>query len=333
MATDPITALTEQLAELQSKFTKVSKELVSVREAQRAKPFAQDAVPKPEKFSGARGARSISFSKWRFTIQQFVSIKVPALCSANVTPAEHAMGVALVGSYLDGLALEWFRAQFDAAGNCTIPNISTLLTLLQTRFCPVTEPDRLRTKLFAMKQTHSVLQYANSFVGVVNELRTVGALPDDLTLLHLFVQGLKPGPVQQQVMMHKHTYKNIDETFNAALRYADALFVPNTNFASHNSGPAPMELGSVHAGPKRTPPVFRPRSTSEAGPSRPRPFPHAPESSPLTPDEQAHLRHLQETKAKLTDADKTVLSKAKACWYCRKPGHHASACPDKLKKN
>ena len=255
------------------------------------------------------------------------------------TPADRQ--VSTTGQYLEGSAGTWFQQRTKVRQEKGLSAYGTWQEFRQNfldQYMPTNSEQRARDRLAALKQTTSVRAYVTAFNTeclFVTDLS--GAEKRDK-----FVRGLKPA-VREHIQL-AHIEQDLDVYIKQAERYDDIRYAifrkndhPQRSSAASSSyqGPAPMELGAVHAADSESDSELdlddeqraelaalraAPKPTSKpvpkfkkAGPNtaRPPPKPNRPSSGSNT---------------RLTQEERAYLLANNGCLYCRQLGHWERDC-------
>jgi len=208
--------------------------------------------------------------------------------------------ITLATGLLRGAALAWWRCA-ERAPNTPITWEDFRARMKET-FQPINPVETARDRLARLRQTISVNAYAALFRNITLE---IPGITDD-EKKDRFIRGLKRR-TQEDVRLR--TPATFEQAVQLAVRY-DSLLRPtgwNSNSArdSHstaNNGPTPMELGALSK-------VDYPNGKPPNG------------QHPNGRNRNGHPR--------LTDEMRQQLMKEGKCFYCRKPGHRATNCPEK----
>ncbi len=208
----------------------------------------------------------------------------------------------------------WYRLHLRN-GRVPFASWDAFASALRAQFTEANFLRKTRDRLAQLKQTGSVQRYLHEFSALCLEIPDLA----DGEQLHRFMYGLKPA-IRQQVELHKcstfeeaaTTADTVDQTMYTSAR---GSYIPPTpprrdyrefqRRDSSRSGPTPMEIDALrmHAMQRQN------RAFDSRGSAPP------PMGPRLTPEERARLRD------------------ANACFYCRKPGHMMSECPERAGRN
>jgi hypothetical protein len=275
-------ALQQQVATIQP----LQQQLAVLQQQQQLQqpPPSRNKPARPDSYHGV-GHKGPKIEEWIFKMEQYFALmQVPG--DQQVTYAS---------TLLTGDALEWFRLQrARAANNIPYATWRALVTAMRQQFSVINQAKQARDRLASLHQHTSAQRYAADFISLC--LLIPGISEDEQ--LDRFVRGLKPAIRKEVELKSPATFK---EAVSLAERidslpykgsYSSTPVKPPYR-ASSNSGPTPMELGTMET---------RQNNNRDSGRSR---YPK------LTAAERQHLRNIN------------------GCYYCRKPGHLIQDCPDR----
>ena len=236
-------------------------------------------IPAPSIYDGKRDPDTLR--RWLYDFDNY----------ATFHTLRYQQRVALVPFYLSGSAATWWAARRAAD---EIPLTWNGITdIFKEEFLSKNYVNRLRTKLYNLKQTTSVAAYSIAFRQL---LLNLPAMADDL-VLHLYIQGLKPA-TRLEVEMKEPVDLNTAEV--QALRVDDIRF----NTGQRDTCPTQPPYQGKN-------PQFSLVPTQNINTQR-------PSNNPLP---------------KLTDAERARLRSLGACFKCRQTGHLANQCPSRRNPN
>ena len=254
-------------------------------------------LPKPDNF---RGKPREDVNAWLFSLVLYFSAQTP--------PPGDETKVAYACSLFRDNALAWWMNVFagDAAVDPAL-RVTTSWERFQARVMQYFSPEDAvrsnRDRLHSLTQTKSVADYTYAFNKLIAIIPGIAA--DEL--IHAYVRGLKPA-VRIEVELRAPT--TVEVAQRIATRVDEIIYTVRPKTKPHytdrrpgpsNGGPTPMELGYIGVA----------QHGSRSQPSRSSGAPHP--------------------RGKLTETDKAKLRAGGLCFYCKKPGHIAVACPEKTK--
>ena len=160
-------------------------------------------VPSPEKYNGRREPDAIR--SWLYEITNYATFH-------GITEAQT---IALIPFYLEGTAASWWAAKRVAR---EIPlTWAAVETMFNAEFLPQNYVNRLRTRLYNLRQNTSVAAYSATFRQIILNLPAM----DQGLLVHLYLQGLKP---QTRLEVELCAPETLNEAEVQALRVDDIMF-------------------------------------------------------------------------------------------------------------
>lgn len=260
-------------------------------------------VPKPDNF---RGKPHEDIHAFVFSVENYFA--------AEATQPGDATKVQVASGYFKENALAWWMnvAKSEAT---TDPTISVLTSWERFKarvtayFSPEGAVRANRDRLHSLTQTKSVADYTYAFNKLIAIIPGIGS--DEL--IHAYVKGLKPAVrievelrAPPTVEIAQRIATRVDEIIYTARPRTKAPYPdrrPGTG--TGNGGPTPMELGYI--------------GVAE----------HGNRGKPGRPSDR--FSSVPHPRGKLTETDKAKLRAGGLCFYCKKPGHIAIACPEKTK--
>lgn len=261
-------------------------------------------LPKPDSFYGKPRE---DVNAWLFSLDIYFG--------AETQPPADTTKVMFASGLFKGNALAWWINvhHSDAAIAAVDPNLSVtnswerFKARVKSYFSPEDAVRANRDRLHTLSQTKSVADYTYAFNKLIANIPAISS--DEL--IHAYVRGLKPAVrievelrAPETVELAQRIATRVDEIIYAARPRTKAPYTDRRPGPS-SSGPTPMELGYIGVAQ------------------------HGYRGQPGRPgDRSSGAPH---PRGKLTETDKAKLRAGGLCFYCKKPGHIAVACPEKTK--
>jgi hypothetical protein len=159
---------------------------------------------KPKNYSGKRDA--VELDNWIYSVREYIS-------GYGLTGA---MAVTVTASFLEGLALQYWRnirTQFPVSG------MEDILAIIRNRFYPTEYVRDIRDKLNSLKQIRSARDYVNHFQSLLFQLPVQSYSDQDM--LDLFVRKLKH---QTRLFVQLSNPSTLMEAMQAAERCDPIIF-------------------------------------------------------------------------------------------------------------
>jgi hypothetical protein len=255
-------------------------------------------------FSGRANER---VEDWLFSLGLYCKAR-------NINPNDPCL-LPQLAILLRGAALTWWRTVHDSPSQPRTP--LEFAAALEAAFATINPVKTARDQLATIRQRKSVRDYAAQFRQITVFIPNI----TDDEKKDRFIRGLKPKVMEEVVMKDPATFA---DAVMMAERYDTIAFqlsrtgrpnqpphsfyfreISNSNGRGNHAADtaSPMELGAIRSSPPRhAPPGSHPPAGSQGASAR---------FTKLTPELRQQL--LREGK----------------CFYCRKPGHTAVACPNK----
>lgn len=253
--------------------------------------LSRPKLPNPDCFYGTKEGQHVD--QWIFLLLH---------CINNWKITDDQDKIIFAAGHLRGAALTWWQSVANS-GNMPA-TIEDFASALKTQFQPINPAETARDKIASLRQTGAVSSYARLMRNAALE---VPGISDD-EMMDRFIRGLKPA-TQREVRMRS------PPTFNDAVILAerfDALMYRQSRQPSpfgQGPGPEPMQLGAVtHHRQQAVTGQWRKKGSSNFN----------------------RNSNFQSNRPKLTPEARQQLMREGKCFYCRKPGHVALQCSERL---
>lgn len=186
------------------------------------------SVPRPPTYHGYNNE---NITTWIFQVENYFYLR-----GIGGTTRIH-----YVSSFLDKHALLWFHQVMQSISANTRPQFESwndFVQELKTQFIPANLQQLLRKRLRYLKQKNHVLEYINSFRGILSQITTI----EEADKINYFIEGLLPAAKTELY------YRN-PGTLEEAITIANSFFSSTNQQANPHTGSrdsrAPMELGAI----------------------------------------------------------------------------------------